>query len=154
MKIDYEHPEFATWHCDETPLRSIPYGALIKWFDQVIQFGFHLGDGTIAWRDGLLTAESLNTDPGLPLKRKTCVLAQDGKAVVFWKPTLRSRMQTGLYATRQDFISACLGDDLAAWGNFPVWIFDRYGKCFLHPVASNAQYEKAPEEKTEGRRHP
>ena len=147
MKIDYRHPEFATWHCAETSLKHIPYGALLKWFDQVIQYGFHLGDGMIAWRDGLISAKDLDTDPGLPLTRQTCVLAQDGRTVVFWKQTLRSRSQTGLYATRQDFLSACVGDDLATMGNFPVWIFDRFGKCFLHPVAPNARYEKAPEVK-------
>ena len=141
MEINYGHPEFAVWHLAESPVKLIPYGALIKWFDQVIQFGFHLGGGVIAWRDGLISAETLDTDPALPWKRKTCVLAQDGRAVVFRQQTLRSRMQTGLYATRQDFISGCLGDDLADWGNFPVWIFERFGKCFLHPVAHDAEYE-------------
>ncbi|MBO4630452.1 MAG: hypothetical protein J5858_00875 [Lentisphaeria bacterium] len=141
MEINYKHPEFGVWHLAETPIKVIPYGALVKWFDRVIQFGFHLGGGEIAWRDGLISAENLDTDPGLPWKRKTCVLAQDSRAVVFWQQPLRSRMQTGLYATRQDFISACLGDDLATWGDFPVWIFDRFGKCFLHPVAGDAVYE-------------
>lgn len=147
MKIDHRHPEFAVWHLAETPVRRIPYGALLGWFDQVTQFGFHLGNGMIAWRDGVLRAKELDAFPAGPWGRKTCVLAQDGKAVVFWKQTLRARMQTGLYATRQDFISACLGDDLATWGNFPVWIFERFGKCFLHPVAPGAVYEAAPEEK-------
>ena len=139
------HPEFGVWHLDETPIKTIPYGALIKWFDQVIQFGFHLGGGEIAWRDGVIRAESLDTSPGLPPKETTCVLARGGSPVVFWKPKLRSRMQTGLYATRQDFISACLGDDLGTWGNFPVWIFDRYGKCSLHPVSPDAEYETEEE---------
>ena len=142
MEIDYGHPAFAVWHLAETPVKLIPYGALVKWFDQVIQFGFHLGGGVIAWRDGLISAESFDTDPRLPWKRKTCVLAQQGKVLVFREQTLRSQMQTGLHATRQDFISGCLGEDLADWGNFPVWIFDRYGKCFLHPVARDAAYEK------------
>ena len=141
MEINYGHPKFGVWHLAETPIKVIPYGALVKWFDRVIQFGFHLGGGEIAWRDGLISAENLDTDPGLPWKRKTCVLAQDSRTVVFWQQTLRSRMQTGLYATRQDFISACLGDDLANWGDFPVWIFERFGKCFLHPVAHDAEYE-------------
>ena len=140
MEINYGHPEFAVWHLAETPVKLIPYGALVKWFDQVVQFGFHLGGGVIAWRDGLISAENLDTDPGLPWKRRTSVLAQDGRAVVFWQPTLRSEFQVGLYATRQDFISGCLGDDLADWGNFPVWIFERFGKCFLHPVTRDAKY--------------
>ena len=117
MNIDYKHPEFAVWHLAESPVKLIPYGALVKWFDQVIQFGFHLGDGIIAWRDGLISA--LDTDPRLPWKRKTCVLAQDGRPVVFWQQTLRSEFQVGLYHSRQDFISGCLGEDLADWGNFP-----------------------------------
>ena len=142
MEIDYGHPEFAVWHLAETPVKLIPYGALVKWFDQVIQFGFHLGGGIIVWRDGLISAESFDTDPRLPWKRKTCVLAQDGRAVVFREPAMRSNSCSGLYHSRQDFISGCLGEDLAAWGNFPVWIFERYGKCFLHPVAHNAVYEK------------
>ena len=142
MEINYNHPEFGVWHLADTPVKTIPYGALIKWFDQVIQFGFHLGGGDIAWRDGLISAKILDTDPGLPWKRKTCVLGQNGKTVVFGEAAMRSNSCSGLYATRQDFISACLGDDLAAWGNFPVWIFERFGKCFLHPVARNAVYEK------------
>ena len=142
MNIDYKHPEFAVWHLAESPVKLIPYGALVKWFDQGIQFGFHLGDGIIAWRDGLISAENLDTDPRLPWKRKTCVLAQDGRAVGFREQTLRSNSCSGLYHSRQDFISGCLGEDLAAWGNFPVWIFERYGKCFLHPVACDAAYEK------------
>ena len=142
MEINYNHFEFGVWHLADTLINDIPYGALIKWFDQVIQFGFHLGGGEIAWRDGLISEESLDTDPGLPWKRKTCGLAQNGKAVVFGEAAMRSEFQTGLYATRQDFISACLGDDLAAWGNFPVWIFERYGKCFLHSVARDTVYEK------------
>ena len=118
MEMNYNHPEFGVWHLTETPIKTIPYGALIKWFDQVTQFGFHLGRGEIA-----------------------CVLAQDGKAVVFSEAAMRSEFQVGLYTTRQDFIFGCLGDDLATWGNFSVWIFDRYGKCFLHPVAPDAVYE-------------
>lgn len=142
MNIDYKHPEFAVWHLAESPVKLIPYGALVKWFDQGIQFGFHLGDGIIAWRDGLISAENLDTDPRLPWKRKTCVLAQDGRAVGFREQTLRSNSCSGLYHSRQDFISGCLGEDLADWGNFPVWICERYGKCFLHPVARNAVYGK------------
>ena len=99
---------------------------------------------------GVISAKNLDTDPTLPWKRKPCVLAQDGRPVVFWQQTLRSEFQVGLYATRQDFISACLGDDLAAWGNFPVWIFDRFGKCFLHPVTPKAVFEESPDEKNEG----
>ena len=148
MEIDYKHPEFARWHLAETPIKAIPCGSLIKWFDQVIQFGFHLGGGEIAWRDGVISAKDLKTCPGLPWKRKTCVLAQDDRPVVFWQQTLRSEFQVGLYATRQDFISACLGDDLVDWGNFPVWIFARYGKCFLHPAAPNAIYEKKQEKQS------
>ena len=142
MKIDYGHPEFGVWHLAKTPIKTIPYGALIKWFDQVTQFGFHLGGGEIAWRDGVISAESLHTNPSLPWKRKTCVLGRNGRAVVFGEAAIRSEFQAGLYSSRQDFISACIGDDLATWGNFPVWIFDRFGKCFLHPVAHNAVYEK------------
>ena len=150
MEINYNHPEFGAWHLADTPIKTIPYGALIKWFDQVIQFGFHLGGGEIAWRDGMISAKNLDTDPGLPWKRKTFVLAQNGKAVVFGEATMRSEFQVGLYATRQDFISACIGDDLATWGNFPVWIFDRFGKCFLHPVTPKAVFEESPDEKNEG----
>lgn len=139
--MNYNHPEFGVWHLTETPIKTIPYGALIKWFDQVTQFGFHLGRGEIARRDGVISAKSLDSDSGLPWKRKTCVLAQDGKAVVFSEAAMRSEFQVGLYTTRQDFIFGCLGDDLATWGNFSVWIFDRYGKCFLHPVAPDAVYE-------------
>lgn len=139
--MNYNHPEFGVWHLTETPIKTIPYGALIKWFDQVTQFGFHLGRGEIAWRDGVISAKSLDTDSGLPWKRKTWVLAQDGKAVVFSEAAMRSEFQVGLYTTRQDFIFGCLGDDLATWGNFSVWIFDRSGKCFLHPVAPDAVYE-------------
>lgn len=139
--MNYNHPEFGVWHLTETPIKTIPYGALIKWFDQVTQFGFHLGRGEIAWRDGVISAKRLDTDSGLPWKRKTCVLAQDGKAVVFSEAAMRSEFQVGLYTTRQDFIFGCLGDDLVTWGNFSVWIFDRYGKCFLHPVAPDAVYE-------------
>lgn len=141
MEMNYNHPEFGVWHLTETPIKTIPYGTLIKWFDQVTQFGFHLGRGEIARRDGVISAKSLDTDSGLPWKRKTCVLAQDGKAVVFSEAAMRSEFQVGLYTTRQDFIFGCLGDDLATWGNFSVWIFDRYGKCFLHPVAPDAVYE-------------
>lgn len=141
MEMNYNHPEFGVWHLTETPIKTIPYGALIKWFDQVTQFGFHLGRGEIARRDGVISAKSLDTDSGLPWKRKACVLAQDGKAVVFSEAAMRSEFQVGLYTTRQDFIFGCLGDDLATWGNFSVWIFDRYGKCFLHPVAPDAVYE-------------
>ena len=141
MEMNYNHPEFGVWHLTETPIKTIPYGALIKWFDQVTQFGFHLGRGEIAWRDGVISAKSLDTDSGLPWKRKTCVLAQDGKAVVFSEAAMRSKFQVGLYTTMPDFIFGCLGDDLATWGNFSVWIFDRYGKCFLHPVAPDAVYE-------------
>ena len=147
MEIDCNHPEFGVWHLNGTPVKNIPYGALIKWFDQVIQFGFHLGGGEIAWRDGVISAKSLAADPGLPWKLRTCVLAQNGKAVVFGEAAMRSEFQVGLYATRQDFISACLGDDLADWGNFPVWIFDRFGKCFLHPVVPGAVFEESPDEK-------
>lgn len=141
MEMNYNHPEFGVWHLTETPIKTIPYGALIKWFDQVTQFGFHLGRGEIARRDGVISAKSLDSDSGLPWKRKTWVLAQDGKAVVFSEAAMRSEFQVGLYTTRQDFIFGCLGDDLATWGNFSVWIFDRYGKCFLHPVAPDAVYE-------------
>ena len=143
MEINYGHPEFAVWHLAETSVKLIPCGALIKWFDQVIQFGFHLGDGIIAWRAGLISADNLDTDPGLPWKRKTCVLAQQGKAVVFREPAMRSNSCSGLYHSRQDFISGCLGEDLADWGNFPVWIFERFGQCSLHPVAHDAEYEKS-----------
>ena len=149
MEINYNHPEFGAWHLTDTPIKNIPYGALIKWFDQVIQFGFHLGGGVIAWRDGLISAENLGTGSGLPWKRKTCVLGQNGRAAVFGEAARRSEFQAGLYAARQDFISACLGDDLAAWGNFPVWIFERFGKCFLHPVAGDAVYEASPVVKIE-----
>ena len=149
MEINYKHPAFAVWHLAEEPIKTIPYGALIKWFDHVIQFGFHLGGGEISWRDGVISAKSLDTDPGLPWKRKTCVLAQDGKVVVFGEAAMRSEFQGGLYATRQDFISACLGDDLTAWGNFPVWIFDHYGKCFLHPAAPKAVFEESSDVKNE-----
>ena len=142
MEINYNHPEFGAWHLTDTPIKTIPYGALIKWFDQVIQFGFHLGGGKIAWRDGVISAKNLDTDLGLPWKRKTCVLAQNGKAVVFREPAMRSKSCSGLYRSRQEFISACLGDDLTDWGNFPVWIFEHYGKCFLHPAAHDAVYEK------------
>ena len=83
MEINYNHPEFGAWHLTDTPIKNIPYGALIKWFDQVIQCGFHLGGGEIAWRDGVISAKNLDTDPGLPWKRKTCVLAQDDRPVVF-----------------------------------------------------------------------
>ena len=62
MEINYSHPEFAVWHLAETPVELIPYGALIKWFDQVIQFGFHLGDGIIAWRDGLKQSKDTGKD--------------------------------------------------------------------------------------------
>ena len=34
MNIDYKHPEFAVWHLAESPVKLIPYGALVKWFDQ------------------------------------------------------------------------------------------------------------------------
>ena len=146
MEINYNHSEFAVWHLAQSPIKLIPYGALVKWFDKVIQFGFHLGGGVIAWRDGLISVENLDTDPALPWKRRTCVLAQKGRAVVFGEAAMRSEFQVGLYATRQDFISGCLGDDLADWGNFPVWIFDRFGKCFLHPVARDAVYEKTSPE--------
>lgn len=141
MEIDHRHPEFGVWHLNETPIKYIPYGALVKWFDQVIQFGFHLGGGEIAWRDGVIQAGNLDTDPGLPWKLRTCVLAREGRVVVFRPEAQRSRMQTGRYPTRQDFISACLGNDLGTWGNFPVRLFERYGKCFLHPVAPDAVYE-------------
>ena len=144
MKIEYHHPEFGVWHLAETPLKRIPYGALIKWFDRVIQFGFHLGGGEIAWRDGIISAERFDTDPGLPWKRRTCVLAREGQAVVFCQETLRARTQAGFHATRQEFISACFGKDLGTWGNFPVRIFERYGKCFLHPVAPETIYEGTP----------
>lgn len=150
MEINYNHPEFGVWHLADTPIKTIPYGALIKWFDQVIQFGFHLGGGEVVWRDCVISAKNFDTDLSLPWKQKTCVLAQDGRPVVFWQQTLRSEFQVGLYATRQDFISGCLGDDLVTWGNFPVWIFDRYGKCFLHPVTPKAVFEESPDEKNEG----
>jgi len=151
MEINYNHPEFGAWHLADTPIKTIPYGALIKWFDQVIQFGFHLGGGEIAWRDGVIRAEDLKTGPSVSWhdKKCVCVLAQNGKAVVFGEAAMRSEFQVGLYATRQDFISACLGDDLATWGNFPVWIFDRFGKCFLHPVAQETLFEESPDVKNE-----
>ena len=154
MKIEYHHPEFGVWHQAETPLKYIPCGALIKRFDRMIQFGFHLGGGKIAWRDGIIPAESLGTDPGLPWKQRACVLAREGRPVVFLQETLRARTQAGVYATRQEFISACLGDDLGTWGNFPVRIFERYGRCFLHPVAPEAVYEELPCEKNEKRKSP
>lgn len=153
MKIDYNHPEFGVWHLAEPPLKHIPYGALIKWFDRVIQFGFHLGGEKIAWRDGVLSAENLDTDPGLPWKRRSCVLAREGQVIVFRQETLRAREQAGLHATRQEFISACLGDDLGTWGNFPVRIFERCGKCFLYPIAQEAIYEEPPCGKT-GEKNP
>ena len=102
--MNYNHPEFGVWYLTETPIKTIPYGALIKWFDQVTQFGFHLGRGEIARRDGVISAKSLDSDSGLPWKRKTCVLVQDGKAVVFSEAAMRSKFQVGLYTTRQDFI--------------------------------------------------
>ena len=144
MEIYYTHPEFGVWHLAEEPIKNIPYGALIKWFDQVIQFGFHLGGGEITWRDGVISAKDLKIGSSVSWHDKECVsvLAQDGKAVVFGEAVARSDFQTGLYATRQDFISACIGDDLATWGNFPVWIFDHYGKCFLHPIAPDSVYEE------------
>ena len=141
MEIDHIHPEFAVWHLAETPVRRIPFGALLKWYDGILQYGFHLGSGVIASRDGLILAESLDTDPGLPWKKKTCVLAQEGRVVVFGQPALRARDQAGRFAARRDFISACLGEELADWGDFPVWIFARYGKCFLHPVTPGAVYD-------------
>lgn len=151
MEINYKHPAFAVWHLAEEPIKTIPYGALIKWFDQVIQFGFHLGGGEIAWRDGVIRAEDLKTGPSVSWhdKKCVCVLAQNGEAVVFGEAAMRSEFQVGLYATRQDFISACLGDDLATWGNFPVWIFDRFGKCFLHPIVPEAVFEEYPDVKNE-----
>ena len=149
MEINYNHPAFGVWHLAETPIKTIPYGALIKWFDQVIQFGFHLGGGEISWRDGVIRAEDLKTGPSVSWhdKKSVCVLARNGKAVVFGEATSRSDFQIGLYETRQDFISACLGDNLAAWGNFPVWIFDHYGKCFLHPIAQDSVYEEGLDER-------
>ena len=152
MEINYNHSEFGVWHLAEEPIKTIPYGALIKWFDRVTQFGFHLGGGEIAWRDGVIRAEELKTGPSVSWHDKecVCVLGRNGKAVVFGEAAMRSEFQTGLYATRKDFISACLGDDLAAWGNFPVWIFDHYGKCFLHPVVSEAVFEEMPDVKNEG----
>ena len=151
MEINYNHPEFGAWHLAETPIKTIPYGALIKWFDQVIQFGFHLGGGEVAWRDGVIRAEEWKTGPDVSWHDKecVCVLGRNGKAVVFGEAAMRSEFQVGLYATRQDFISACLGDDLGSWGNFPVWIFDRFGKCFLHPVAPEAVFEESPDVKNE-----
>ena len=151
MEINYKHPAFARWHLAQEPIKTIPYGALIKWFDQVIQFGFYLGGGEISWRDGVISAKDLKIGSSVSWHDKECVsvLAQDGKPVVFGEAAMRSEFQGGLYATRQDFISACLGDDLAAWGNFPVWIFDRYGKCFLHPVAPEAVFEESPDVKNE-----
>jgi len=147
MEINYKHPAFAVWHLAKTPIKTIPYGALVKWFDQVTQFGFHLGGGEIAWRDGIISAKSLDTDPGLPWRLKTCVLGRNGRSVVFAEAAIRSEFQAGLYAARRDFISACIGDDLGTFGNFPVWIFERYGKCFLHPVAPGAEFEEGPDEK-------
>ena len=146
MEINYKHPAYAVWHLAETPVKTIPYGALIKWFDRVTQFGFHLGGGEIAWRDGLIRVENLTLDQSVSWhdKKCVCVLARDGRAAIFGEAAARSEFQTGLYATRQDFISACIGNDLADWGNFPVWIFERYGKCFLHPVAAGAVYENRP----------
>ena len=154
MEINYNHPEFGTWHFADTPIKTIPYGALIKWFDRMIQFGFHLGGGKIAWRDGIIPAESLGTDPGLPWKQRACVLAREGEVVVFRQETLRARTQTGVHATRQEFISACLGNDLGTWGNFPVWLFRHYGRCFLHPIAPEAAYAELPCEKKRGEKSP
>ena len=136
------HPEFGVWHLDGTPVKHLPCGALIKWFDRVIQFGFHQGDGVIAWRDGLIRAADLKTDPGLPRKEKTCVLAREGRAVVFAEAAARAQVHAGRHKTRQEFIAACLGEELADWGDFPVWIFERCGGCCLHPVSPEAVYEK------------
>ena len=36
MEIDYGHPGFAVWHLAETPVKLIPYGALVKWFDMYL----------------------------------------------------------------------------------------------------------------------
>lgn len=144
MEINYKHPAFATWHLAEKPIRFIPVGALLKWHDGIMQYGFHLGDSVIAARDGLIRAEDLTHDPNLSWhdKKRVCVLAKDGNTVVFGEAAKRSEFQAGLYAKRQDFISACLGDDLGTFGNFPVWIFEHYGKCHLHPVTRDAEYEK------------
>ena len=98
MEINYGHPEFGVWHLAESPVKLIPHGALVKWFYQVIQFGFHPGGGLIVLRDGLISAATIDTDPGLPWKQKTCVLAQNSRAVVFREEIPRLRMQTGLDA--------------------------------------------------------
>ena len=145
MEINYNHPEFGSWHLAETPIRYIPVGALLKWHDDILQYGFHLGDGVIAARDGLIRAEDLTLAPNVSWhdKKQVCVLGRNGRAVVFGEAAMRSEFQAGLYASRQDFISGCLGDDLGTFGNFPVWIFEHYGKCFLHPVAAGAEYEKS-----------
>ncbi|MBO4633515.1 MAG: hypothetical protein J5858_16485 [Lentisphaeria bacterium] len=149
MEINIHHPAYGAWSLAEDPIRYIPVGALLKWHDGILQYGFHLGDGVISARDGLIRAESLKIVPNVSWhdKKCVCVLAQDGKPVVFSEAVTRLEFQAGLYATRQDFISACIGDDLATWGNFPVWIFDHYGKCFLHPVALDAEYEEGPDER-------
>ena len=148
MEINYKHPAFAKWHLAKTPIRGIPAGALLKWHDGILQYGFHLGDGVIAARDGLIRAEDLKIDPSVSWHDKecVCVLGRNGEAVVFGEAAGRAEFQAGRHASRQDFISACLGKDLATWGNFPVWIFERFGKCFLHPVAGDAVYEKTASE--------
>jgi len=91
MEINYNHPAFGVWHLAETPIKTIPYGALIKWFDQVIQFGFHLGGGEISWRDGVIRAEDLKTGPSVSWhdKKSVCVLARNGKAVVFRSDSMK-----------------------------------------------------------------
>ncbi len=149
MEINYKHPAFAVWHLAEEPIKIIPYGALIKWFDQVIQFGFHLGCGEIAWRDGVISAKDLKIGASVSWHDKECVciLGRNGRAVVFGEAAARAGSQAGLHAARRDFICACLGEDIGDWGNFPVWIFGRYGKCFWHPVARKPEYETGPREK-------
>lgn len=149
MEINYKHPAFARWHLAKEPIRVIPAGALLKWHDGILQYGFHLGGGVIAARGGLIRAENLTLNPNLSWhdKKRVCVLGRNGRSVVFAEAAIRSEFQAGLYATRRDFISACIGDDLGTFGNFPVWIFERYGKCFLHPVAPGAEFEEGPDEK-------
>lgn len=145
MEINYYHPDFGVWHLAKEPIRYIPVGSLLKWHDGILQYGFHLGDGVIAARDGLIQTENLTlaSNESWHDKKCACVLGRNGKAVVFGEAATRSEFQAGLYVSRQDFISECIGDDLGTFGNFPVWIFERYGKCFLHPVAAGAEYEKS-----------
>ncbi len=145
MEINRKHPEYGVWHLEpNTPVNYIPRGAILVWREGICQFGFHLCNGEIACRDGILQASTLARKTPCSEMNGYCVIAKNAVPVIFEEETVRAELiAAGKYIHICDFLSASIGDtDLADIANFPVWVFEKCGRVAWYPIAENAGFEK------------